>query len=610
MISKYCESLTRFSRRKTLTVDIHGVKIGSSHPYCLQTMTNTPTSDVGATVEQSITAFRAGSQLVRLTVPSLRDVEFLREIKKSINDKGYHFPLVADVHFNQRIAFEAARVVDKVRINPGNFADSKKFDKVDYTNDEYAMELQRIEEEFVPLLDICKEHHTALRIGTNHGSLSDRIMARFGDTPEGMAESAMEFLRICMKHHFNQVVISMKASNTMVMVQATRLLVAKMNHEGMNYPLHLGVTEAGEGEDGRIKSAVGVGALMADGIGDTIRISLTEPPECELPVAQKLAVFFSNRESNPPIPEIENYPVDPFRFKRRETTPVLNIGGTFQPIVVSDFSFTPLQNSLLPDYFYTEKYGSPETAHCVPAGGQNAGAVGNFAIWPGKNTEAIRLATFISVYADEINDSALPLLKNLSSKVLVINTRNNNGFADQRAAIVRLMNSGIKHPVVLKREFCEDTLEDLQLKAAAELGGLLLDGLADGIWLSNQGSIQQELVVSTAFGILQASRIRMSKTEYISCPSCGRTMFNLQETTRRIREKTAHLKGLKIGIMGCIVNGLGEMADADYGYVGSGIGKVNLYYSKELIKKGISENNAVDELIALIKQKGDWKEPE
>jgi (E)-4-hydroxy-3-methylbut-2-enyl-diphosphate synthase len=607
MNNQYSISLTSFSRRDTSVVQVGNVSIGSNFPYCVQTMTNTPTSDVEATVKQAIDAYRAGSQIVRITVPSLRDVEFLKQIKEQLVAQGYSIPLVADIHFNQKIAFEAAKVVEKVRINPGNFADSKKFEQINYTNEEYQAELKRIEEEFIPLLNICSEHKTALRIGTNHGSLSDRIMSRFGDTPEGMAESAMEFLRICKKESFDNVLISMKASNTMVMVQATRLLVAKMNAESMNYPLHLGVTEAGEGEDGRIKSAVGVGALLADGIGDTIRISLTEPPECEIPVAKKLSDYFGERVNHAPIPEIADYPVTPFSFKRRKTNAVLNIGGDYQPVVIANTIDNNNKFDIEPDYTFSKNVGI--SALCITAKTFQSNSLPCIKL-DELNIHSSSEMAFVFAFADEIINETIDLLKFISNKILVLQTRNKNGYTDQRAAIVRLMNAGILLPVILKREYSETELESFQLKAAADLGGLLLDGLADGIWLDNIGILKETDIAATSFGILQASRMRMTKPDYISCPSCGRTMFNLQETTKRIREKTAHLKGLKIGIMGCIVNGLGEMADADYGYIGSGIGKVNLYHKKELIKKGISENEAVEELIYLIQSKGDWAEPE
>ena len=575
MEKHYCPNLFKYIRRKTSPVKVGGLTIGGENDICVQTMTNTSTGDVVKTSNQVIEAYKSGAQMVRITVPSKKDVENLKEIKKYIQKLGYNIPLVADIHFNQQIAFEAAKVVEKVRINPGNFADSKKFQKLNYSDEEYSEEINRIRNEFVPLLKICKEHNTALRIGSNHGSLSDRIMSKYGDTPEGMAESAMEFLRICKDENFYDVIISMKASNTMVMVHATRLLVAKMEHEHMSFPLHLGVTEAGEGEDGRIKSAVGVGTLLADGIGDTIRISLTEPPENEIPVAQMLVDYLKERVNHKEIPSEDNYPVHSFSFKRRETRATGNIGGKNVPIVISS-SETWLD--LTPDYIISSE-------------------------------EEMEKLNFVPYFSDEVDANLSQQLKLTPPKAIILKTRNVNGFADQRAAIVRLINDGNKIPVILHRCYHESNEENFRIKAAADLGGLLLDGLADGIWLENEGEIDNNTIISTAFGILQASRMRVTKPEYISCPSCGRTLFNLQETTRIIREKTAHLKGLKIGIMGCIVNGLGEMADADYGYIGSGPGKVNLYFNKELIKKGIPEHLAVEELVSLIKQKGDWHEP-
>lgn len=574
MKNTYCSDYTKYTRRDTIPVIVGNVKIGGSNSICLQTMTNTPTGDVEKTVEQVISSYNAGAQLVRITVPSKKDIEALKQIKQQITARGYSIPLVADIHFNQQIAFEAAKIVDKVRINPGNFADSKNFQKFDYTPEEYKEELKRVRSAFIPLLEICRKHNTALRIGSNHGSLSDRIMSKYGDSPEGMAESAMEFLRFCKDENFSNVVISMKASNTLVMVQATRLLVAKMNNEEMKYPLHLGVTEAGDGEDGRIKSAVGIGALLADGIGDTIRISLTEPPENEIPVANKLASYIQQRVSHAPIQPIVEYPVNPFSYRRRITDIVNNIGGNNVPVVISSTSIN-VKDDLQPDYII-------------------------------ESNDSLKQHGFVSIYANELNVCDTDIT---SAKAIVLKTNNENGFSEQRAAIVRLVNANIKIPVIVHRKYSENDLESLQVKASADLGGIFLDGLADGIWLENTGRISAEEINSTAFGILQAARARVTKPEYISCPSCGRTMFSLQETTKRIREKTSHLKGLKIGIMGCIVNGLGEMADADYGYIGMGIGKVNLYYNKELVKKGISEDLAVEELITLIKDKGDWHEP-
>ncbi|MBN1115702.1 MAG: (E)-4-hydroxy-3-methylbut-2-enyl-diphosphate synthase [Bacteroidales bacterium] len=602
-MNKYCNSLTKYSRLNTYEVNVGSIKIGGNARICLQTMTNTRTSDIKATVEQVIRAYKAGSELVRITAPSIHDVDYLRMVKEELAKLSYAIPLVADIHFNQKIAFEAAKVVEKVRINPGNFADSKKFDKHDYTEDEYQTELRRVEKDFIPLIHICKDYNTSLRIGTNHGSLSDRIMSRFGDTPEGMVESAMEFLRICKRENFNRVVISMKASNTLIMVQATRLLVSRMMEESMNYPLHLGVTEAGEGEDGRIKSAVGIGALLNDGIGDTIRVSLTEQPENEIPVAKKLADYYAERNNHESIPAIDKNPVNPFVYTKRKTADLGIVGGNNLPVVLAANETEAYPKDLIPDiiikdtsaFLFNEKDSDQKKTYPVFYSNDKL---------PGGDK-----VSFLIVDCKQLDSSYINLLKEEEKVVLVLQTSNKNGFADQRAAVIRLINSGIQAPVILKRTYSENDLETLQVKAAADLGGLFIDGLADGVWIENMGNITQAEVVSVAFGILQACRLRMTKPDYISCPSCGRTMFDLQKTTREIRERTSHLKGLKIGIMGCIVNGLGEMADADYGYIGSGKGKVNLYFNKELVKRGIAEADAVNELVELIKEKGDWIDP-
>ncbi|QQS49681.1 MAG: (E)-4-hydroxy-3-methylbut-2-enyl-diphosphate synthase [Bacteroidota bacterium] len=611
----YCSNLYHFQRRSSNEVKVGKISIGGIAPLVVQTMTSTPTSNISLTVEQIIRSIKAGAKLVRITVPSMNDVNYLAEIKKQLRAKGFDTPLVADVHFNQKIAFEAARVVEKVRINPGNFADSKKFNQVDYTEEQYQNELARIRSEFNPLLKICRQHQTALRIGTNHGSLSDRIMSRFGDTPEGMAESAMEFLRICHEANFNDVVVSMKASNTLVMVQAVRLLVHSMEAENMHYPLHLGVTEAGEGEDGRIKSAIGIGALLADGIGDTIRVSLTEEPECEIPVAEKLLSLFEGMENHSKIQAPLSYPLNPYQFSRRKTSKVLNIGAEMPPIVVILRSAEFLQD-LNPDYLLNEITSeglSFSTTVSIPLQERERLLSKTGVPYPivdaqhpdlGKHTGV----AFLRVYAEDLTEEILNRLSGLEEKVIVLFTSNINVTAALRAAILRMWEASVRLPVIVSFKMDDADLERFQLHAAASLGALLLDGLCDGIWLENS-LINPLDIASTAFGILQASRLRVSRPEYISCPSCGRTQFNIQKTTRQIREKTAHLKGLKIGIMGCIVNGLGEMADADYGYIGGAPGKVNLYHRKELIKKGVPEESALDELIELIKQNNDWIEP-
>ncbi len=600
----YIKSFLKYSRRNANPVQVGLVTIGGNETIVAQTMANTPTSDVTATAIQAIKTYSVGSKIFRITVPALKDVEHIKGIRDYLEREGYEIPLVADIHFNQKIAFEAAKIVDKVRINPGNFADHKKFESHSYTLEEYNVELERVRDLFFPLLEICNKYNTAIRIGTNHGSLSDRIMSRYGDTPEGMAESAMEFLRMCKDFGFQRVVISMKASNTRIMVQATRFLVSKMNDEDMLFPIHLGVTEAGEGEDGRIKSAVGIGSLLADGIGDTIRVSLTEPPENEIPVCESLIDHFSTLKGHGEIESFGKYPIDPYQYTRRTTKEVLNIGGNNVPVVVAPKGSSD-RYSVYPDYTYDSQdpdklsvFNPTPIDGLYPYFKFQDGVVLEDAI-PG----------FIHLYCNELSAKIVEKLDLAQNKVIVLESTNKNRFADYRAAIFRLINAGIQLPVILKSSYCLNNLRDLQVKAAAELGGIFIDGLADGIWLDNSGDIPDQDVEAVSFGILQATRMRMIKPDYISCPSCGRTMFNLQETTRKIREKTLHLKGLKIGIMGCIVNGLGEMADADYGYIGAGLGKVNLYFNKELIKRGIPESKAVDQLIDLIKEKGDWKEP-
>ncbi len=611
----YCSNLYQFKRRRSQEVRVGNIQIGGSTPLVVQTMTSTPTSNIALTVEQIIRSVRAGAKLVRITVPSMNDVHYLAEIKKQLRAKGFDTPLVADVHFNQKIAFEAARVVEKVRINPGNFADSKKFNQIDFTEEQYQKELARIRDEITPLLEICLKHHTALRIGTNHGSLSDRIMSRFGDTPEGMVESAMEFLRICHEAHFTDVVVSMKASNTLVMVQAVRLLVNRMEVENMHYPLHLGVTEAGEGEDGRIKSAIGIGALLADGIGDTIRVSLTEEPENEIPVAEKLLSIFQRMENHFEIQAPQSYPLNPYQFSRRRTKKILNIGDEMLPIVVISRTAEFLPD-LHPEYLLIKKTSEESSFNntlLVPLKEREVLVSKTGAQYPILEAQHSDLGihtdvAFVRVSAEDLAEELLNSLSALKGKVIVLSTSNLNVTAALRAAIVRLWEASVQLPVIVAFKLDDPDLERFQLHAAAMLGALLLDGLCDGIWLDND-LINPLDIASTAFGILQASRLRVSRPEYISCPSCGRTQFNIQQATRQIREKTAHLKGLKIGIMGCIVNGLGEMADADYGYIGGAPGKVNLYHRKELVKKGVPEQSALEELIDLIKQNNDWIEP-
>lgn len=641
-MQNYCPSLTAYQRRKSRRVKIGSIAMGGEEPIRIQSMTTTDTMDTKGTVEQSVRMIEAGSELVRITAPSKKEAENLREIKAQLNAMGYETPLVADIHFTPNAAEIAAGIVEKVRVNPGNYADKKKFEALEYTDETYQAELDRIEERFTPLVLLCKQHGTAMRIGTNHGSLSDRIMSRYGDTPLGMVESALEFLRICRKHDYHDIVLSMKASNTLVMVQAYRLLVAKMNEEGMDYPLHLGVTEAGDGEDGRIKSAIGIGALLEDGLGDTIRVSLTEEPEAELPVARKLAERYSKREGHPPIPEINDYPIDPYVFSRRNSVAIHNIGGDNVPVVMGDLSHL---KEVKPASFFGLGYN-----YSVPLDKWNIRDQAVDYIYLGRNTFDFEISGTVSIVQDlevwevsERKDQRYPkldwgqreLLKHIDSDlsflsfdlkhadldelsflknyqdrlVLVIESSNPHAVAEIRRVIVELMKLSIEVPVIVKRTYKTEDLEQFQLDAAVDLGALLVDGLLDGIWIDGKESASLQEVNSTAFSILQASRSRISKTEYISCPSCGRTLFDLQDTTAKIRAVTSHLKGVKIGIMGCIVNGPGEMADAHYGYVGTGPGKITLYKEKEVVKRNIPEGEAVDALIDLIKEHGDWVEP-
>jgi (E)-4-hydroxy-3-methylbut-2-enyl-diphosphate synthase len=636
---KYCNSYTQFARRKTIEVKIGNTAAGSNYPVRLQSMTNTITRDVNATVDQCKRIIDAGADYVRITIPSLKDAECLKDIKAELRDQGYDTPLIADIHFSPDIAEYVAAVVEKVRINPGNYAENRKNAKADYSDDEYLSETVNLKSKIIPLINICKKNNTALRIGTNHGSLSGRIMGRYGDTPEGMAESAMEYLRICREEHFDNIILSMKSSNTMIMVQSVRLLVRRMLNKGMHYPLHLGVTEAGEGDDGRIKSAVGIGALMADGMGDTIRISLTEEPEAEISVAKKLVGYFSKRDKHKPVKPLSAYPLNPYEYQRRITESVFNTGGRNHPVVVADLSNKDFSLKTIAetgwsynadkhrwtfsdqaaDFIYlNEMFNSDD----IP---EDKGIILDHKKWNeykgSKNsyfplyslndylnaTKRSERINFVKIFYDEFDDSLIKHLKKDSTVILVSVTDNANGYAEQRALCCELINRNYKVPVIFKRDYYTDNREDFMLMSSADTGGLFLDGLGDGIWLNNKGDVAPGDINSTAFGILQASRARISKAEYISCPSCGRTNFNIQEVVARIREKTSHLKELKIAVMGCIVNGPGEMADADYGYVGSGKNKVTLYKAREIVKKNIPEEKAVDELISIIKMNGDWK---
>ena len=608
--------LFNYSRRETSVVNIGNTPLGGDNPIRIQSMTNTATQDTDACVAQAKRIADAGGEYVRLTTQGVKEAENLRNINAALRRDGYLTPLVADVHFNPHVADVAALYAEKVRINPGNYVDAARtFKHLEYTDEEYAQELQKIRDRFVPFLNICKENHTAIRIGVNHGSLSDRILSRYGDTPEGMVESCMEFLRICVDKHFTDVVISIKASNTVVMVRTVRLLVAVMEKEGMHFPLHLGVTEAGDGEDGRIKSALGIGALLADGLGDTIRVSLSEAPEAEIPVARKLVDYVTRRKDHPYIPG-PNVPT--FNYlapSRRQTVAVRNIGGDNVPVVIAarldgDLTTDP---QFVPDYIYTGRQlpATPQKGvqYIVDADVWE----GKPDTWPAFKGDQLPFVSgcnaalkFLFITYMGLNDEALACLKYHPEIVLIVQSNHPNRLGEQRALVHQLMQEGLSNPVVFFQHYAEEEKEDLQIKAAADMGALVFDGLTDGIFLYNQGSIPATTLDATAFGILQAGRLRTSKTEYISCPGCGRTLYDLQSTIARIKAATSHLKGLRIGIMGCIVNGPGEMADADYGYVGAGRGKISLYKKKECIEKNIPEEEAVEKLIELIKANGDW----
>ena len=610
-------NLFNYFRRISNEVNIGATPLGDNNPIRIQSMTNTVTMDTEACVEQAKRIIEAGGEYVRLTTQGLKEAENMREINIGLRTQGYMTPLVADVHFNAKVADVAAQYAEKVRINPGNYVDAARtFKQLEYTDDEYKAELEKIRARFVPFLNICKENHTAIRIGVNHGSLSDRIMSRYGDTPEGMVESCMEFLRICVEENFTDVVISIKASNTVVMVKTVRLLAAVMESEGMAFPLHLGVTEAGDGEDGRIKSALGIGALLSDGLGDTIRVSLSEAPEAEIPVARKLVDYITTHQDAPYIPGEVAEEFDFLHPIRRKTKAVRNIGGEHHPVVIAfhwegNDSSNP---SLMPDYIYTGR-ALPEqkwpTAYIVDADVWTE----ETDTWPAFNLNNLgdidknpaELKFLFIPYL--MLDQAMPVLKNHPEVVVISQSMHPNRLGEHRALVHQLMNEGVQNPVIFFQHYAEQDLEDLQIKSAADMGALVFDGLVDGVCLLNQNNlIPSTAVEATAFGILQAGRLRTTKTEYISCPGCGRTLFDLQTTIARVKAATCHLKGLKIGIMGCIVNGPGEMADADYGYVGAGRGKVSLYKQKECIEKNIPEDEAVGKLIELIKANGDWQE--
>ncbi len=651
----FCESLTAFKRLPTREVKVGQLLMGAHHPVRVQTMTTTDTMDTMATVEQAIRCIEAGAELVRITAPSKKEAENLQHIKDELRKRGYNTPLVADIHFTPNAAEIAAKIVEKVRVNPGNYVDKKKFEQLEYSDEEYQEELERIREKFTPLILICKEHGTAMRIGTNHGSLSDRIMSRYGDTAIGMVESAMEFLRIARSEDYHNIVLSMKSSNPQVMVQAYRLLINHMMTEfGECYPLHLGVTEAGDGEDGRIKSAIGIGTLLEDGIGDTIRVSLTEDPEFEIPVCRDLIARYANAEERNivSLPVVEKISFDPFHYRRRVTHQVGNIGAGQVPVVIADLiKFNHIQPSDLMaiGYHYDEasdKWNIADAAadyiYCVKeptfALPGTLKVILDYADWINAadhekcmplfsaneyiNAENKKSAMMNFVMVDcysnasdsEAQNRILETIAQDPTVVICLSTTNVNAVQSIRRMFMHLQEKGIAHPVIVITDSNKNTDEQSLIHYAVENGALLLDGFGDGICIGYHYGDKTKMpplaqLNSIAFGILQATRTRISKTEYISCPSCGRTLFDLQETTARIRAVTHHLKGVKIAIMGCIVNGPGEMADADFGYVGSGVGKITLYKNKDVVKRNINSDVAVDELIELLKENGAWVEP-
>lgn len=619
--------LFNYKRRAATVAHVGRLNIGGDNPVRVQSMTTTSTLDTEGSVAQCKRIIDAGGELVRLTTQGRREAENLANISRQLRAEGYTQPLCADIHFNANVADVAACHTEKVRINPGNYVDpARTFKHLEYTDEQYAQELEKIEERLTTFIDLCKEHHTAVRIGVNHGSLSDRIMSRYGDTPEGIVESCMEFLRIFRKHNFDDVVISIKASNTVVMVRSVRLLVAEMDREDMHYPLHLGVTEAGEGEDGRIKSAVGIGALLADGIGDTIRVSLSEEPEAEIPVAKHLVRYIRRKQGHLLVPGVQAKNFDYLRPERRKTQAVGPIGGTQPPVVIvsevqgAKEEATQGQEALRPDYIYVGQQ-MPD----LPVEGQRY--IVDFNAFGRELQKHMDVADYMfpifpynaMPYISAVPDTApiflvLPYgscaeeykacLKANPNVVVVVPSQHQNRLGEQRALVHELMAEGIENPVVFAQAYKHSQQEkaDLQLEAAADMGALMMDGLTDGLWLMNDGDIAMQDLTDTAYGILQAGRLRMVKTEYISCPGCGRTLYDLRTTIARVKEATKGMKGLKIGIMGCIVNGPGEMADADYGYVGAGVGRIALYRGKVCVERGIPEAEAVEHLLQLIKE--------
>lgn len=594
--------------------------MGSDFPIRVQSMTSTSTMDTEGSVAQCRRIYEAGADYVRLTAQGVREANNIGEIRSILRSEGCPVPLIADIHFNPSAAYAAAKMADKVRINPGNFVDAARtFKTLTYTDEEYAVELQRIHDALVPFIELCREHHTAVRLGVNHGSLSDRIMSRYGDTPEGMVESVMEFLRVFVSENFHDVVISIKASNTVVMVETVRLMAKTMDEEGMHYPLHIGVTEAGDGEDGRIKSAVGIGALLAEGIGDTIRVSLSEDPELEIPVARKLVEYITSREGHPHIAGGVCRGYDRIKPERRTTNVVGGmIGGGKLPVtVVSAMPQVNPNGRLRADFYYVEDGNVPVDADArfiVPFDKYSGGSADIFPIFTlvdaDKMKECGASIKWLKVATDvDVAGGALDFLRDESDVVLVVTPSNINVTGCEQAFLHALSDRGIKAPAVIMNCYPDSDDEWLQVKAGADFGTVLLNGFRDGIWLVTPNYPESGNIVRYEYSILQAARLRMSKTEFISCPGCGRTMYDLQTTVRKVKDATSHLSHLKIGIMGCIVNGPGEMADADYGYVGAGVNRVSLYKGKECVEKNIPEEEAIPRLIALIKSNGDWVEP-
>lgn len=662
MLQQYSHTLTEYKRLKTRAVKVGGLVIGDGHPVRIQTMTTTDTMDTEATVAQTIRCIEAGAELVRITAPSKKEAENLQLIKDKVRAAGYDTPLVADIHFTPNAAEIAAKIVEKVRVNPGNYIDKKKFAFIEYTDEQYQAEIDRIKQRFTPLVKICKEHGTAMRIGTNHGSLSDRIMSRYGDTPIGMVESAMEFLRIARDEDYHQIILSMKSSNPQVMVQAYRLLVKQMHEEfGECYPLHLGVTEAGDGEDGRIKSAIGIGTLLEDGIGDTIRVSLTEDPEFEIPVCRDIVKRYAQRSGDngiQPLSSDNTLPYSPFEYKKNDTLAAGNIGDGNVPVVVADYAhqetITPQDleavgyrydaatdkwniNDAAADYLYTGSnildFNLPGTLKVICDHNTWKQAEDKSKYYPIYDIDSVSSADatatkFVTVDAND-NWSKLAQfisdVKQQQNVVLVVSSSSDHNMASVRRLLIELVAQEVKHPIILRVNNKDLTLDEQLIDFSTNSGGLLLDGFGDGVWLWNNIETFENTKVSgrtylevknnhqflnnTSFSILQATRTRISKTEYISCPSCGRTLFDLQDTTAMIRNATNHLKGVKIAIMGCIVNGPGEMADADFGYVGSGPDKITLYKGQEVVKRNVPSASALDELIQILKDNEVWTEP-